>query len=83
MTTNRGARKAPSQRICAFCASGIAGQRPVFLVATSAGHIVGPYHAGCAETVYLDSRKHQLLRLEDVDSFGRILQRPPGGGETR
>jgi len=83
MTTNRGARKAPSQRICAFCASGIAGQRPVYLVATRAGHIVGPYHAGCAETIYLQERTGNHMRLVDVEVFGRLAPRPPTGGETR
>jgi hypothetical protein len=47
MTTSRR-RRAPKQRICAFCSHGIAEARPVFLVATVAGEIQGPYHAGCA-----------------------------------
>lgn len=36
--------------------------RPVYLVATTAGTIIGPYHAGCAE---------RLVISKDRDLFGK------------
>lgn len=44
-------------RICAQCGHPIAEQRPVFLVGTPSGHIVGPFHAGCAEHISLGMRR--------------------------
>lgn len=49
----RVAGRVAKPRICAGCKGPISEQRPVFLVATRAGTIVGPYHAGCAERIVL------------------------------
>lgn len=38
-------------RICVYCQGLLVERKPVFLVATTAGQIVGPYHAGCAYRV--------------------------------
>lgn len=44
-------------RVCAYCAQPIGEQRPPFLLSPVGGHIVGPFHAGCAEKVKIESQK--------------------------
>jgi hypothetical protein len=56
-------RKPRHLRTCARCEAPIAEQRPVFLVATGAGRIVGPYHAGCAERIHLAKRGTRRAEL--------------------
>lgn len=73
MTTSRR-RKAPKQRICAFCSHGIAEARPVFLVATAKGEIQGPYHAGCAERLSL---VHKGTAVEAKTLGGKLYGQLP------
>lgn len=63
------------QRECAYCHGGIAEQRPVFLLASETGAIMGPFHAGCAEKLKL--AVNQLREMPDVPgatNYGTILK---------
>lgn len=57
------------QRECLWCHAGIAEQRPVFLVQSVDGRILGPFHAGCAARLKLAERKRPTL-----DSLGNPVQ---------
>lgn len=57
------------QRQCLWCRSGISEHRPVFLVQSTDGRILGPFHAGCAERLKLEERKHPTL-----NSLGKAVQ---------
>lgn len=72
----RTAGRVAKPRICAYCQSPLAERRPVFLLATTAGTIVGPYHAGCAERVVIASDEIRNRGLEPAASFGRIVHPP-------
>jgi len=54
----RTAGKSGKPRICAECGIYLAGKRPVYLCATSAGTIIGPYHSGCAARVAWREKGH-------------------------
>lgn len=45
------------QRSCLRCHSPMASNNPVWLVASSTGSIMGPFHAGCAERLKLQAEK--------------------------
>jgi hypothetical protein len=64
-------RKPKHLRTCARCAAPIAEQRPVYLCATPAGRIVGPYHAGCAESIHIHRKRERLIvLLHDAATLG-------------
>lgn len=66
-------RKSPPKplAVCARCGALIPEQKPIFLVTTVAGRIVGPYHAGCAWKAH-DALKRQGLTPEtDAAEYGR------------
>lgn len=56
MTRRRRPKPAPL-RVCAYCGHPIAEQRAPFLLSPVGGHIVGPFHAGCAEKLKIESQK--------------------------
>lgn len=78
--TRRIAGKSHKPRICAFCSHPIAEKQPVFLVATAAGEIQGPYHAGCAERLSLQY-KHTAVEAKTLGGklYGQ-LPLPKGEG---
>lgn len=43
---------------CLRCQGILSERRPPYLVGHPSGRIVGPFHAGCAERMVLDARKH-------------------------
>lgn len=69
----RTAGRVAKPRICAYCQSPLAERRPVYLLATTAGTIVGPYHAGCAERVVLSRRKGDAVVKVEGDPYGMLL----------
>lgn len=59
------------QRKCALCGAGIAEQRPVFLVASFLGAIVGPYHAGCAARFMMAAERGESIpNALPLEKFG-------------
>lgn len=64
------------QRECAYCHGGIAEQRPVFLVHTPSGAIVGPYHAGCAAKEVEAAKKAGPASWEPTTKVERFGQMP-------
>lgn len=56
MSRRRGGKSA-KPKPCAYCGVPLPAQRPVYLVESTAGRIVGPYHAGCAERIALAAKK--------------------------
>lgn len=72
--------KDKDRRTCTFCLAPISVNRPVFLVGTPSGRIVGPYHAGCAERVALMASRKVEEREPRGEDFGRII--PPAREET-
>lgn len=72
----RTAGKVAKPRMCAFCNTPMMAQRPVFLLATTAGSIVGPYHAGCAERIVLASDEIRNRGLLGHTQYGRIVSPP-------
>lgn len=44
----KAAGRVHHQRECFYCHGGIPDAKPVYLVHTPTGQIVGPFHAGCA-----------------------------------
>lgn len=74
--TNMGSRShgKSKQRQCAWCAHGIAENRPVFLLSPVGGHIVGPFHAGCAERIVLLARKRrEIPEVPGATNYGTVL----------
>lgn len=64
-------KRGTHQRTCMWCHSGIAEQRPVFLVGTDNGAIVGPFHAGCAERLKIEAQKRPGSNwLKGASEFG-------------
>lgn len=47
-----------TRKTCLWCHGLLSPQRPVFLVGTPSGRIVGPFHAGCAERLRLEAKKN-------------------------
>lgn len=64
------------QRQCAYCKGGIAETRPVFLVRTESGLIVGPYHAGCADKVTRAAKKAGYVAEVKADKVLGEWNRP-------
>lgn len=72
MTRRRHAKPKPL-RTCAYCQGPMPEQKPVFLVLSESGRIVGPYHAGCAEKAVLRSRAKwppYPEALDDAEHYG-------------
>lgn len=62
------------QLICSYCAKPIAEQRAPYLVSPVGGHIVGPFHAGCAERIVLLSRKRrEIPEVPGATNYGTVL----------
>lgn len=73
MTSKRRSRK-PALQVCAYCATPIAEQRPPYLLSPVGGHIVGPFHAGCAERIVLLARKRrELPEVPGATNYGTVL----------
>lgn len=64
--TRRTASRSYKPRLCAECGGALAEKRPVYLVATGSGKIVGPYHSGCAEKIAI-REKGQKQRGETLN----------------
>jgi hypothetical protein len=64
-------RVGAQHRQCAGCQIPISESRPVYLVGTSTGSIVGPFHASCA------SLFHELAKRDHrgVDGFAPVQGR--------
>lgn len=59
------------QRECLYCHHGISDRRPVFLVGTKDGRILGPFHAGCASRLVEHARKNPTSNwLKGAVDFG-------------
>lgn len=73
----RTAGRVAKPRICAGCQGVMTERRPVFLVATTAGTIVGPYHAGCAERVVLAAKRNPISNdlAPYAERFGEMVPR--------
>lgn len=73
----RTAGRVAKPRLCAYCQSPLAERRPVYLLATTAGTIVGPYHAGCAERVVLAGKKNPISNdlAPYAERFGEMVPR--------
>lgn len=75
----RTAGKVAKPRICAYCNAPMMAQRPVFLVATTAGSIVGPYHAGCAERIALANKNAIVTKEIPGTNYGQLPLLPREG----
>lgn len=56
------------RKVCNRCGRPVYEHRPVYLVKTASGLIVGPYHAQCAAVVAEDARAHGVEGAELVRS---------------
>jgi hypothetical protein len=63
--TRRSQARPPKLRVCVRCGAPLPERRPVFLVGHPSGRIVGPFHAGCAEGMTLDAKRHAAT-LDEV-----------------
>lgn len=68
------------QKVCMMCHEPVHEWRPVFLVKTASGLVVGPYHAMCAAAVANTAREHGVQGAEAVQQ--RPLPPRPAREET-
>lgn len=65
------AGRSAEPRRCAFCGGLMPADKPVFLVMSTLGGIVGPYHSGCAYKVAEEHKGVPTTRSLPGLAFGR------------
>lgn len=61
--SSRGAEPKP----CALCGGPLPAQKPVYLLHTQEGTIVGPYHSGCAYRIASQQKARPLVALTETE----------------
>jgi hypothetical protein len=61
------------KRTCVSCQNTISEARPVYLVATGDGRIIGPFHPSCAATLATEARLLGHMPDPRARSVGRVL----------
>lgn len=63
----RTAGRSAKPRVCALCGGLMPASRPIYLVHTLAGTIVGPYHSGCAWKLAEESKRRPIVAITEAE----------------